>query len=543
MRKIILSYIFISILGLFAIASLFHPGFPIVHDGDVHLLRLTNFYQSLQEGHLIPRWAANVNYGYGQPVFEFFYPLPYYIASLLHFIGISFADSLKIILAVSLIGSGCAMFLWLSKITSRNGAILGSLLYMFAPFRFVDVYVRGDIGESLAFVFVPLVFYFIFKISEKSTIRNTIYGGISLALLILCHNVISLMFLPFILWYACLLWWNKRDKSFFLSLIFLLILGFSLAAFFWIPGLFEGKFTLRNIVTAGEYQSRFISFSQLLYGPWSYGGSGVFTVQLGILHWTVFLLGLVTLPFFIFKRNKNAAFIASLLIFTCVGVFLMFPQSNFIWSKILLLQNFQFPWRFLAIPVFSLSVLASLLFSYIPKKFSLLVLGMICCVVLVINRGYWNVSKFVTRPDNYFAGIQNHPADTGESTPLWGVRFMEHNSKATLEVLTGKAQIKQLQRTSTDHSYIVDVSTKVRLLENTLYFPGWEVVVDKNPVPIEFQDQQYRGLMTFYIPEGKHTVEVIFKDTKLRKVSDVISLTTFVTIILVGLITILWKKK
>src|SRR4029077_1660135 len=148
-------------------------------------------------------------------------------------------------------------------------------------------YVRGDIGENLAFVFIPLVLLFIHKLSEKQSVKYVCLGAISFALLILSHNAISLMFLPFIVLYVFYktIFHAEDKKMFFLKSTLMLVLGFGLSAFFWIPGLMEGKYTLRNIVTKGEYKTRFVDFSQLIYGPWSYGGSGQFTVQFGLLSW------------------------------------------------------------------------------------------------------------------------------------------------------------------------------------------------------------------------------------------------------------------
>ena len=64
-------------------------------------------------------------------------------------------------------------------------------------------------------------------------------------------------------------------------------------------------------------------------------------------------------------------------------------------------------------------------------------------------------------------------------------------------------------------------------LENTLYFPGWFVYVDgvkKSPFDIWFQDPNYRGLINFFVPRGKHLIEIKFEETRLRKTADIISL-------------------
>ena len=168
-----------------------------------------------------------------------------------------------------------------------------------------------------------------------------------MALLILSHNAISLMLVPFILAYCFyLIWLSKFNKYLILNTLFLILIGFSLSAFFWIPGLMEGKYTLRNIVTKGSYITRFVNLKDLLYSSWSYGGSGQFTVQFGIGSW----LSLLFSPFALFhyyrKKNKNYTLISVLIIISFFALFLMFKESNFIWSKFILLQNFQFPLAF-----------------------------------------------------------------------------------------------------------------------------------------------------------------------------------------------------
>ena len=105
----------------------------------------------------------------------------------------------------------------------------------------------------------------------------------SIAGLILSHNAISLMFLPISFLYALYLY--SKQKKYFQNIMLIFILGFGVSAFFWMPAFFEGKFTLRDIVTAGDYKSRFVDFRSLLYGSWSYGGTGQFSVQIGIFHW------------------------------------------------------------------------------------------------------------------------------------------------------------------------------------------------------------------------------------------------------------------
>lgn len=156
-KKIFL--ILLLILSFVPLTSLFHPGLPLTHDGPDHVARIANFYQALKEGIIVPRWAANLNWGYGHPILMFLYPLPSYIAFFFHFLGFSLVDSTKLVFGVSFIGSVLAMFLWLNAEWGPVSGFIGALLYGFAPYRFVDLYVRGAIGEHMAFVFVPLILY------------------------------------------------------------------------------------------------------------------------------------------------------------------------------------------------------------------------------------------------------------------------------------------------------------------------------------------------------------------------------------------------
>ena len=155
MFKKYFGFIILVVLGFIPLVSLFHPGLPLTHDGQDHVARIANFYLSLTEGNIIPRWAGNLNWGYGHPILMFLYPLPSYSVSLFHFLGFTLVDSLKIIFGLTFILSGVGMYLWLREQFGEEAGIAGGVLYMFAPYRFVDLYVRGAIGEHIAFVFIP----------------------------------------------------------------------------------------------------------------------------------------------------------------------------------------------------------------------------------------------------------------------------------------------------------------------------------------------------------------------------------------------------
>ncbi|MFH1832980.1 MAG: 6-pyruvoyl-tetrahydropterin synthase-related protein [Candidatus Levyibacteriota bacterium] len=534
MKRLLFLFIFI-VFSLIPIIGFFHGGLPLTHDGQDHVARIANFYENLSQGVIIPRWAPNLNWGYGHPILEFLYPLPSYIASFFHFLGFSLIDSTKLVFGLGMVLSTLFMFLWLSTFLGKLSAFFGAILYSYAPYRFVELYVRGDIGENLAFAFIPLTLFFVYRFYQSQNYKHIFFGSLSLALLILSHNAISLMFMPFLIFYCFyLVWQSPLWRLFATRYLLFAIFGFGLSAFFWIPGLFEAKYTLRNIVTAGEYLNRFANPRELLYGSWSYGGSGQFSLQLGIIQWISLILSPLVVFYFYKRKEKKYLFVLGLIIYTFFAIFFMLSQSNFIWLKAMLLQNFQFPWRFIAITVFSTSVLGAISISVLSKKIKFILVGILLVLILLISKDYWQANGYFYKPDSFFTDIYNGTTDTGESAPIWSIRFMETRAKEPLEVISGLAKINQIKRTSVNHFYNVEALEKTRLLENTLYFPGWEILVDKRAVSIQFQDPSFRGLMTFQIDKGKHTVEVVYKETKLRMIADIISFISLI-ILLFGL--------
>lgn len=538
--------ILVFIAGMIPLFDLFHSGFPITHDGQDHIARIANFYQNLIDGNLVPRWAPNLNWGYGHPILMFLYPFSSYITSFFHFLGFSLIDSIKIFFGFSFIFSGITMYMWLRETFDDYIAITGAVLYLYAPYRFVDLYVRGAIGEHAAFIFPPLVLYFLLKLSKKYSFRYFIGGLLAFAGLILSHNAISLMFMPIIIFYAIyLILSSKFKKDLALNIFYLMLLGFGISSFFWIPSFFEGKYTLRNIVTAGGYVSHFVQPFDLIYGKWNYGASGQFTVQVGILNLIV-LLSSISLLFHFFKNKDRKFYLIFIFLgYSLIVIFLILSYSNFIWQKIMILQNFQFPWRFLSVLVFTTAFLGSALINVFPQRIKLIFAIFLITASIFLTKDYWHAKGYSQKQESFFTGIYYSTTDTGESAPIWSVRFMEKTPKAEIEIIDGKATIEKLKRNSTEHNYKIVAFDRARIRENTLYFPGWNVFVNGKQVNVQFQDPKNRGLITFFVEKGENIISLRFRETRLRYLANALSILSLGILAALGIIRInifkLWR--
>lgn len=532
------------ILAILPILVLMRPGLPVTHDGQDHVARIANFYLSLTQGNSIPRWAGNLNWGYGHPILMFLYPMPSYIASFVHWIGFSFVDSTKLVFGIAFIASILAMYGWLNRAYGKRAGFIGALLYGFAPYRFIDMSVRGALGEHVAFVFPPLICWGLLLVAKKE--RKTLsllLISLSSACLLLSHNALSLMFFPLIFLYMLyLFFFETKSRSRFLCLTsYVIFLGFLISAFFWVPAFFEGKYTLRDILTKGDFTNRFVSWQWFFVSPWNYGGGNEFSKEIGWFHW----LGIVgsAIVFVKTKEKKLRIFISAFFIAFAASLFLMTEYSQLIWTKVTILQKFQFPWRFLSVSVFASAVLGGVTVSKFQR--GKLLLTVFCLLLIVQSYFMWFPKDFSIKPESFYSGIFNGTTDTGESSPIWSIRFMEQLPKTPYEIIEGKGNISSISRSSTKHEFLVNAQTKVRVLDNTLYFPGWGIVVDGQTVDVQFQDPQYRGLMTFWVEPGSHTVRVVFSETKLRQVADWISLGSLLVLIVTVIIglTKIWQTK
>ena len=149
----------VVLFALISASSLFHTGLLPTHDGEYHVIRFYEFYKTLSNGNFYPRWAPDLNFGYGVPLFNYVYPFPNYISSIVHFAGASFIDSFKLNLILATLAGAIFMYLWVKNYFGEISGLTASVFYSFSPYRFVDIYIRGSVGEVWAMAFFPALMW------------------------------------------------------------------------------------------------------------------------------------------------------------------------------------------------------------------------------------------------------------------------------------------------------------------------------------------------------------------------------------------------
>ena len=161
----------IVLISVPASLPLLHEGFYHFSD-EPHIANLYEMVRAISSGQIPPRMAPDINFGFGYPLFNFYYPLPYYFGSLFYFVTNSLVLSIKLVFLLTIPLSGIFMFFWLKNHTARFGALIGSIIYVYTPYRALDLYVRGALGETFAFVFFPLMGLVIDRVIKNTQYKN-----------------------------------------------------------------------------------------------------------------------------------------------------------------------------------------------------------------------------------------------------------------------------------------------------------------------------------------------------------------------------------
>ena len=282
MKKKFYSCIIIFLLVLLsygAVRPLFMPGFFPMHD-DTQPARVYEMAKALSFGQFPVRWVPDLGYGFGYPLFNFYGPLPYYIGALFNLFGFDAILSTKMMFLVGMLLSGITMYILISRIAGSIAAIGTSMLYMYAPYHAVQLYVRGAIGELFAYAFLPLVIFGFYKITQRKERKQAIIiGALSVAGILLSHNIIGMITLMYIalglVFLFCFLLVQKQSFTPFFLCLLLIFLGIGLSSFFVLPAFFEKNYTRVAKLTQGgsDFRNHFVYLDQLWDSQWGYAGS------------------------------------------------------------------------------------------------------------------------------------------------------------------------------------------------------------------------------------------------------------------------------
>jgi hypothetical protein len=543
MKKIFIYSLGIFLLAFFVCLPLILPyfksGFFPTHDGEWAVVRLSDMYREIKDLQFPARYSGYLNFEYGYPLFNFAYPLPYYLGLIFVFLKLGFVNSIKILFSLSVIFSFFSMFI-LSKDLwkSKWAALLSSILYVYVPYRIIDLYVRGSIGESLSFILFPLILFGIKKIYNKKRVLDIAVVGVLYALLITTHNIMTILF-GIVVAFVLLVGLLKKDISFVVRLLLSLFFSLCLSAFFWIPAIFEKNLILLSKIPIADRSLYFVKPLQLIIPQWGYGvptGQNPFSYQIGVPQLIIFVLAII----FALKNIKKdkyakiALFLVAVIV--CIS-FLLFSPSAIVWKVTPLLSEINYPWTLLAIIVFLISLLSGYL-AKLGKIFTLIfvVLGTAAIFLFI---PYAKPQYTVNRGDTFYLTNQATTTSSNEQMPLWVKELPTKAPMQKVELLSGGPE--NLSYNSKKISFVVDLPRSEIVRINTIYYPGWVFSIDGIKTGINYSNKF--GVININVSAGKHIIKGEFTETPLRLFSDIISLISVVGLMIFLMYSLIHKLK
>ena len=360
------SFLVPILLSLPAGFSLLVPGFYGASD-DLHVAWLYEMDRALKMGQFPPRFVPDLSYQFGYPLFNFVFPLPFYLAEVFHSIGFNLVDSIKLLFLVTIPLSAYFMFLLLRKLMPASLAVAGALVYVYTPYRAVDIYIRGAIGEILVFAILPVIGLVLVALYEqkKRSFKWMSIGSLSVAAMVLTHNISAYMMAPFFaVLFITLLIISRNKFLFFIQTLVMGTFGLLISSYFWLPAIVESS--LMKYDTVFNYYDHFPTFRQLITPYWGYGASvpGPYDGLSFFIGYPalVLLIGGVLFLFYGLIRKEQKLDKSSLvglwaLLSIVVAFVVMNHRSDIVWRSVPLLPYFKFPWRFLILVTFCIPFL------------------------------------------------------------------------------------------------------------------------------------------------------------------------------------------
>lgn len=511
-------------ITLFVVWPLLGIRYIPTHDGEYHIIRIVEFSKMLGAGYWFPRWAPTLNSGYGIPIFEFHYPLPNYVGAFVRVFTHDAVRAFQIGMAIGYIVAIISLFLWLKSLFFDVTAFIGTILGAFIPYWFVDMYVRGSIGEIWATAFLFLTLYYVER--KKYVLIATAFG-----LLILSHNILAMVYALFLIFYMLI-----RDKK----ALWGLVGGIGLSAFFWLPALLEQKYVVG--LNTVNFREHFAQTYELLMPSWGteFSSTGIvgnkMSLQIGIVS-----LASITGAVIMLRNEKDKRKKQLTTLFLCIfmlAVFFMLPWSIEIWERVKTLQLIQYPWRLLSLVIPIASFSAAYWVSHMKRQWIGIVLAL---SAVFLSIGYIRPVIYEPRDEVYYLSRPNFTDGTssmGNSFSTIWTGWKDIRPESEIIIQNGDL-IRRLRWQYLYKEFTVKLDKSGEIILNTLYFPGWRATVDVIEIPIDFTKD---GIIHLAIPEGNHTVKIWFGDTWPRNIGNIVSLFSLAFIAVWGILS-LYKSK
>ncbi len=530
-KKEFIYYFLILLCSAFFVLDFFiHSGRPATFDAPFHITNIAQYSAALRAGDFPVYWL-NGFANFGLPIGIVAHQLPSYLGAILNLLLNNPTLSFNILVFVGIFLSSLFYYFFLRLYFPPLASFLAIFMFNFAPYRILNAYIRGAEPEIFSNIFLPLILISVYKIILKRKLVWVFAFVISVSLLSLTHPmnllIYTSVFGPYILF--CL-WQNKNLRQSIKDFLILLgggLIALGMAGYYLLPLNLELKYFYIGLTKNQLAPNHFLNYLNFFTERWEYETAvdkitRGHIVQIGLVEIVLFAIGIGILINTIAKKRKFGLVEYSVI----TGLLVLFFTTSFssaIYDNFLFLGNIQFPWRMLNAFIFIPPIIAAYLFS----RWRNLILVILFVGVIVAFRSQQLYGKdFKVYPDrNYYFTQLNVHSDLMNT--IWADKPQNYPIKTKqYNIIGGKGSVEDETINNSRRDYRINAKDEVRMVDYTFFFPGWKVHIDGKETPIQFQDANYRGLITYMVPEGKHNVTLGFYDTKIRLIGKLVSITS-----------------
>ena len=366
------------------------------HDIYFHLMRIEGLAQGLRAGEFPVRIQPAWYDGYGYAVSVFYSDLFLYPAALLRLLGISLQDAYKVYVVLCNVATTLISGYSFGKIfRKREIGVFGSCLYTLAPYRLVNLYTRGALGEYTGMIFWPLLIYACVLLlnEDRNKVqlqKGAVLMGISMAGMLQSHMLTAEIACMVLLLLVVVYCRRVFHKEVILAGCGAVAAALGLSAWFLIPFLdymLFGRFNINSIRNndimiqrQGTFLSQVFAIFDNAVGQSLDAGAGTagdFTQGAGLsLMLSVIILMLLCIWGYLKQeegRNRQITITAAGLgVLMVVMSTLYFPWDRLCRiSRIFryIIVKIQFPWRFTGVAVGLLVVVWCAVLNYTEREY------------------------------------------------------------------------------------------------------------------------------------------------------------------------------
>lgn len=485
-----------------------------------NLVWLKSFAAQVGQGDWYPRWLMDMNHGAGSPVFYFYGPLPFYVATLpaLLFTGSKLTIQLALGEWLLIALSGMAFYRYARGRFEVPTSLFCAALYMVLPYHFeIDLWRRQDIGELANYIWMPLVLYYTDKVFEG---REAIVGlAVSYCLLMLSHLPSAMLFSLALGCYVAVTLWHRHSRRYLPHFIAAIFVGMLLAALYWVPALFSEQYVRADKLWTPyfDYHKWFFPLNE---SPHHGGDSQAFAHRLfTVIGATTAMFALFWLVAFRWREKFVAKKLWGILVLIAMAWFLMSSWSTFVWENAPELWKVQFPWR-IAMVVDLATAIAALhaghCFYVHRDKFS--ALSMVVAIGLLIAcMSSANVKHKLDPYDNAWWIIgRDNAVRNGLDAPEYTTRWNPAQSGDTSSEIAGTpplaydaaaGQVTVLTWAPRRIELEVNLQRDSVVTVRQFYFPNWRART-ADGATLTVKPSAAHGLLTLPLPSGNYRIQL-----------------------------------